>query len=249
MPGLMLIFAHPDDESFMGGGALAHYARQGRPTSLVCLTDGESCTTGRHGSTELAERPALAARRRRELAAAAAILGAGELIAPGWADKDLDAVPDVHAARFLAWHVRRFRPEVLVSFGPEGAPSQHPDHKATCRWSRVAFELAADPAFDTEHAPYAPARLFWLTWPESVNALRGHTRGQPITTVLKLDPAAAILKHHAFECHRTQDHHLELFQRLQHLLGGREYFHLAASRFSSSACAPVADLFEGLDSG
>ena len=45
-PALLVILAHPDDESFAMGGTLAKYAAQGVQVTLVCATRGEAGIAG-----------------------------------------------------------------------------------------------------------------------------------------------------------------------------------------------------------
>ena len=46
MATLLAVTAHPDDESFLFGGALAAYAAAGHRCGLLCLTDGQQGRTG-----------------------------------------------------------------------------------------------------------------------------------------------------------------------------------------------------------
>lgn len=245
MAGILLVLAHPDDESFMGGGALAYYARRGVSTALLSFTDGQAGRTGLSGQPALAPREELGALRRAELRRAAERLGVGELITPGWPDKDLAAIPDAQGTALVAEHLRRLRPEILISFGPEGAPNNHPDHVASARWAQAAFELAADPAHLDGLPPHAARKYYWITWPPEVDALRG-TAGSPITTILEVGEAVARLKREAFAEHASQHDHLEIFSRLQDILAGREYFHLARARQVPPPQALEHDLFAGL---
>ena len=45
-PALLVVLAHPDDESFPMGGTLAKYAAQGAQVTLVCATRGEAGIAG-----------------------------------------------------------------------------------------------------------------------------------------------------------------------------------------------------------
>jgi LmbE family N-acetylglucosaminyl deacetylase len=67
--------------------------------------------------------------------------------------------------------VRRLRPHVVVTFGPEGAYG-HPDHIAVSQFTAAAIVAAADPAFgeddaETPFPPHAVSKLYYLAWPES----------------------------------------------------------------------------------
>src|SRR3954452_4550954 len=73
---LLAVFAHPDDESYLCGGTLAHYAAAGLPVSLVCATLGEA---GDIADPALAARETLPAVRDGELRAAARLLGLSDV--------------------------------------------------------------------------------------------------------------------------------------------------------------------------
>src|SRR6185437_1767954 len=79
LPGLMGIWAHPDDEAFSMGGILARAASQGHPTALVCATRGEE---GKIAEGTNATQETLGAVREQELRSAAVVLGVRWLWAP-----------------------------------------------------------------------------------------------------------------------------------------------------------------------
>ncbi len=243
---ILLILAHPDDESFAGGGALAHYARRGLRTALLCYTDGQAGRLGRTGAAPIADRGTVGAVRRAELQRAAAILGIETVITPGWMDGALDRVSDERGLAVAVEQIRRFRPSVTISFGPEGAANGHADHIASSRWATRAFELAADRLHDDGLAPHEVAKHYWITWPPEADHLRNRS-GEPFTTVLELDPAIPSLKLLAFEAHATQQDHLDIFMNYQGVLHGREYFHLARSRVGMPISEIEIDLLADLD--
>src|SRR3954463_15441246 len=84
---ILAVFAHPDDEAFLVGGTLAHYARQGVRVELVCLTRGEK---GSLQKLQRGEEKNLARLRQAELEKCCAVLGAQLL--PG------QLFPDGHLA-------------------------------------------------------------------------------------------------------------------------------------------------------
>jgi LmbE family N-acetylglucosaminyl deacetylase len=132
---LMCVLAHPDDESLGTGGTLAKYAAEGVETYLVTATRGER---GRFG--DQAERPndeIVGAAREAELRAAAVELGLREVAILGFPDGALDAVPSTVAQAAIADHLRRIEPDVVVTFGPEGAYG-HPDHVAISQLTTAA---------------------------------------------------------------------------------------------------------------
>jgi LmbE family N-acetylglucosaminyl deacetylase len=147
---LMAILAHPDDESLGLGPVLAKYAREGVETYLLSATRGE---VGWFGPP--AENPgpaALGAIRERELHAAAAELGIRRLEFLDAIDGQLDqADPQVCLARIAAF-IRQARPQVVVSFGPDGDYG-HPDHIAISQLTSGALVCAADPDFQSQSGP------------------------------------------------------------------------------------------------
>src|SRR5215218_11020651 len=87
---LLAVFAHPDDESYLCGGTLAHYAAAGVRVALVCATLGEA---GDIADAALAARETLPAVREGELRAAAGLLGLADVHLLGYEDGTLAAVP------------------------------------------------------------------------------------------------------------------------------------------------------------
>jgi LmbE family N-acetylglucosaminyl deacetylase len=225
---LLALFPHPDDETFSIAGTLARCRARGVPTALWIATDGEA------GRDNGERRPPeeLARRRRAELLRAAGMLGTDRVRLAGLPDGGLGAVaPDVLAAE-LRRAVERFRPTVLVTFGPEGAPNQHRDHKALS---------ALVTAFFREHgAALGLRRLYWTTWAPPVPGGPIQVAGAPATC--RVDVRVFIeLKRRAFDAHATQHHHRAEFEL--HLTPVEEYA-LAAGAPQPSAMTD--DLFAGL---
>ncbi len=161
---LMAVLAHPDDESLGFGGTLARYAAAGIETSLVCATRGERGWTG-----EPAAYPgprALGRLREGELLAAAAALGIADVKLLNYIDGELPrADPSAAITRIVA-ELRRVRPDVVVTFGPDGAYG-HPDHVAISQLTTAAIVCAADPTFDDgiRAEPHRVAKLYYRVWP------------------------------------------------------------------------------------
>lgn len=233
MAGILMVLAHPDDESFVGGGTLACYTGRGVATALMTLNDGQAGRMGVEGQPPLATPETLGAVRREELQRAAAVLGISELITPGWMDGKVDKVSDREGIALVTRHLRRLCPEILITFGPEGGGSGHADHKAAFRWTNAAFDLAADPDYDDGQEPHAVSKCYWITWPKSLDALRGIS-GSSITTIIEIGEEIDRLKRKAFAEHRTQQDHFELFTKALDLFEAKEYFHLAKSRVGFS---------------
>ncbi len=185
---LLCVLAHPDDESLGVGGILAKYGTEGVATHLVTATLGER---GRIGG----ERPGAAIAgpiRRRELERAAARLGVRELSLLGYHDGDLDRVDSLEAVAKIAAHVRRIRPQVVVTFAADGSYG-HVDHIAISQLTGAALVAAADPDLSAPAGVELPARthavskLYWMAWSESTWAAYQHAFGK---LVFKADGVA-----------------------------------------------------------
>ncbi len=133
---ILAVFAHPDDESFASGGTLAFLASRGAEIRLVTATRGERGAgpdPGAIGRTDLA------ALRERELRTACIILGIAPPVFLGLPDGSVrDAGGDALAERILA-AAADFDPDLVVTFGPDGAYG-HPDHVAIGQGASRAFE-------------------------------------------------------------------------------------------------------------
>lgn len=161
------IYAHPDDETFSGGGTYAKYSAAGVRCTIYCATDGDA---GKTSGLVVASKQELAAIRRRELNAAARALGIQSVETPGHPDGGLRTIdPDALVGEIVR-HLRRERPDVVVTFGPEGAPNTHPDHRVISRAATAAFFLACNPTVFAEQLrdgvePHQPRRLYFIAWP------------------------------------------------------------------------------------
>jgi LmbE family N-acetylglucosaminyl deacetylase len=240
MRSLLAAFPHPDDETFATGGALARCHRDGVSTALFTATDGEA---GRTTGVPVHDRVEAGRVRRRELIAAAGTLGIDRVFTPGYPDGDLGSIPADELLEHLVTVVRDVRPGVLLTFGPEGGPTGHRDHRALSRLVTAAFFLAGNATvFAGAGPPWRTGRLYYLTWPGTWTGPdgKGGLAGLPATCRIRVGDLAAV-KRAAFAAHRSQQHHREEFETTVTEL---EDFHLAAG---VPQPAPVtADFFAGL---
>lgn len=158
---LLCILAHPDDESMGTGGILAKYAAEGIQTSLVVATRGER---GWHGPPE--DNPgitALGKLREAELAAAAQVLGLSAVHYLDYVDGDLDQADPDEVIGKIVTHVRRIRPSVIVTFGPDGNYG-HPDHIAISQFTTAALVCATDASYNDPAGltPYRVPKLYYF---------------------------------------------------------------------------------------
>ncbi len=177
MATMVCFHAHPDDESIGTGGILARLADEGVRTVLVTCTGGE---VGEIGDPTLATLDNLAEIRERELRTACEILGVAHLELLGYRDSGMVGTPDnerpdafaradldVAAGRLVAL-IRRYRPQVLVTYDENGFYG-HPDHINANRITVRAFARAGDPAAypDQDLEPWQPAKLYYTAVPRS----------------------------------------------------------------------------------
>jgi LmbE family N-acetylglucosaminyl deacetylase len=158
---LLAVFAHPDDESMGMGGTLAKYAAEGVETYLVCATRGER---GWFGSEEQNPGPgALGEIRARELENATRELGMKRPYFLDYIDGELDRAKPSEAIGKIATHIRRIRPQVVVTFPPDGNYG-HPDHIAVGQFTNAAVLCAADSSYeDMENlAPHRVSKLYYM---------------------------------------------------------------------------------------
>jgi LmbE family N-acetylglucosaminyl deacetylase len=261
---LMCVLAHPDDESLGTGGILAKYAAEGVETYLVTATRGE------HGwfSTEPYPGPeALGRTREAELREAAAALGLRDVSFLDYVDGYLDQADPAEATARIVAQLRRVRPQVVATFGQEGAYG-HPDHIAICQLTSAAVLAAADAGYALPDAapPHRVSKLYQMAptaemgelyesiFGKLVMEIDGVKRGayalpdwQITTQVDCADHWATVWR--AVACHRTQLPNYGVLEGLpeatHRLLWGRQSFYRALSLVNGGR-AREHDLFEGL---
>lgn len=161
---LLCVLAHPDDESLGFGGTLAKYAREGIEIYLVTATRGER---GRFGSRiEFPGFAAVGRMREAELLAAGKELGLREVRFLDYMDGELDQAKPAEIIAKIVAELRRVRPHIVLTFGPEGAYG-HPDHIAICQFTTAATVCAADPLYSAAGStslPHRVLKLYYLAW-------------------------------------------------------------------------------------
>jgi N-acetyl-1-D-myo-inositol-2-amino-2-deoxy-alpha-D-glucopyranoside deacetylase len=202
---LLLVHAHPADESINNGATMARYAAEGAHVTLV------TCTLGERGEVippELAHLtgPALGQHRRRELTAAMAELGVEDFRLLGgagrYSDSGMMGLPDNddpgcfwqadvdEAAAHLVEVIREVRPQVLVTYDDNGGYG-HPDHIQAHRVAMRAAELAA------ESGSTIP-KVYWNRVPrpvveESFARLREDLPGLPFPKAADVDDVPGVV--------------------------------------------------------
>src|ERR1700740_3333988 len=144
---LMAVLAHPDDESLGVGATLAKYASDGVEVFLLTATrgDGGRYRSYRPGDAGHPGPSALAGIREGELRAAALVLGVRDVALLDYRDGHLDRANPKDAMAAIAEHLRRVQPDVVITFGPDGAYG-HPDHVAISQLTAGAIIAGAAPS-------------------------------------------------------------------------------------------------------
>ena len=159
---LMCVLAHPDDESFGTGSTLAKYRSEGVETFLVTATRGEHGWRG--PDEENPGKQALGRIRTAELEGAAAVLGLCEVNLLDYSDGDLDQADPAEIIGKIVTHIRRVKPHVVVTFGPDGVNGD-PDHIAISQFTTAAVMCAANSSFCDPHSlsAHQVAKLYYLS--------------------------------------------------------------------------------------
>jgi LmbE family N-acetylglucosaminyl deacetylase len=220
------VYAHPDDESFGIAGTAMKLAAAGHATALLTLTRGDvGLWYGRErGSWTPAE---LAAERSKEWREAVTLIGFTHSRLLEWPDGGIASSPTERVTADVVQYIREIRPDVVCTFGPEGAGSEHDDHRAASFYAVRAFHRAAmADQYPGRGSPHAARRLFFNAAPlppdlSFVAMLPTHT-----VDIREYQERKA----KAFDCHRTQSKDHDRFHQMLERRGGKEFFHLAIDR-------------------
>ncbi|MBI2941805.1 MAG: PIG-L family deacetylase [Chloroflexi bacterium] len=161
---LLAVFAHPDDEAYGTAGLMARCQAEGIRTALVCATRGEA---GQIADPSLATPASLGDVRQRELECACLTVGISHLYLIGYTDGGVAAVDPALATRTIAEIVRQERPDVVVTFGPEGVYG-HPDHLAMHRFTVAAVQAVGLRDGEPDRPAWPIARLYYVAPPRSL---------------------------------------------------------------------------------
>lgn len=260
---LLAVLAHPDDEAMGTGGTLARYAAEGVEVHLVTATLGQR---GWKGAKEAYPGPeALGERRAEELRAACAALGVPHPTLLGYMDGALDRVDPREAHERIADVVRSKRPDVVITFGPDGAYG-HPDHIAVSQHTTAACLLAATEPGSDGTPRHRASKLYYLAPPKEELASYQEAFGDlkmqvgeverrfagwddwAITT--RLDVSAYVQQvWDAVHCHRSQLRDAEKLLRLpdasrRRIFGEQTYYR--AFSLVNGGREIERDLFEGI---
>jgi len=249
MRKLLCVTAHPDDEAGAFGGALLLYRERDVETYVICMTEGTAARN--RGAAQTNEE--LAALRRAEFAASCQVLNVSHGEVLDYPDGGMDRVNLYEAVGELALRIRRIRPHVMVTFGPDGGLTGHVDHAMAGNFATMAFEWAGRPDRYQEQleqglTPHRVQKLYYHT-ADFLLPDRQPISQPTVTARIEIGEERFEKKVQAFQQHRTQ---APLFERVRKNLGQKlgavEMYHLAATSSSREAKLET-DLFEDVTAG
>jgi LmbE family N-acetylglucosaminyl deacetylase len=241
---LLLVTAHPDDEAGGFGGTLLLYRRRGVETFVICLTPGQAARNRgtAHNDNELS------AMRREEFARACKLLEVSHGEVLNFPDSKLDRTDFYTMVEQVARRVREIRPQVMMTFGPEGAITGHTDHSMASLVATTAFHWSGRTNRFTDQLqngvqPWRVQKLYYSTWPGTLPD-RQPVAMPPWSAEIQIGEFAKI-KLAAFKAHTTQNPLYDLFSQRVMRFGPRELFHLAALS-EPTEMSHETDLFAGV---
>jgi N-acetyl-1-D-myo-inositol-2-amino-2-deoxy-alpha-D-glucopyranoside deacetylase len=266
MGTLLLVHAHPDDESISTGGVMMKAKAHGHRVVLATATRGEVGEI--HNMDPEATRPRLAEIRTEELKAAGEILGVDRIEFLGYRDSGMVDTADnkdprsFHQARLdeaaakLAVLIRDERPDVVVTYAEDGVYG-HPDHIKAHHVTNAALELV-------EREGWAPKKLYYTAIPRSMmeefmkqmpeeaqsqntNMRIAGTPDELVTTRVDVHDYVD-QKRKAFGAHVSQNDPNSWFatmaSQIYEMAFGTEYYQLVRGKPGSPL--PESDLFAGV---
>ena len=251
----MCVLAHPDDESLGTGGILAKYSREGVHTFVVTATRGER---GRFDDKGTSPGPAVVGQTREaELRAASRELGVREVSLLDYLDGELDQVDSAEASERIAGHIRRVRPQVVVTFDPFGAYG-HPDHIAISQLTAAAIARAAEMHRVSKFYYFVNGERKWAAYQAAFKTLTskvdGHVRAAiawPDWSITTKVDARHVWQTvwRAVQCHKTQ---MSIYKNIaslteddQKVIWGAGEFYRVFTRVNGGRRTET-DLFEGI---
>jgi LmbE family N-acetylglucosaminyl deacetylase len=164
---VMFVGAHPDDELFTAGGILAAAARNGQRVKCLAASLGEA------GAKPGWPKDMIGDIRLQELQSSLTVLGVRDYEWLNYQDGFLADVDVDEAVVALSKAVNDFKPDTILTFGPEGLTG-HPDHRTVSRW---VSELESE------------AAVYWVVIePEQYEQLRAADRAANIFFKIKEPP-------------------------------------------------------------
>jgi LmbE family N-acetylglucosaminyl deacetylase len=244
MHRLLCITAHPDDEAGNFGGSLLLYHGRGVETHVICLTPGQAASNRGGARTD----QELATLRRKEFAASCQVLKVTRAEVLDYADAHLHRIDLYSVVAELTRHMRQIRPQVVLTYGPDGGITGHPDHGMAGIFASLAFQWTGRSNRFPEQLQdgislYRPQKLYYTAAPFSFPG-RQPISPPPATISINIGKFLED-KIRAFQAHTSQAPLFPLFEKAVRQRGAHEEFHLAATS-TPGALEPETDLFQGV---
>ena len=179
---MMVVVAHPGDEAFGFGGAIATAAAEGAYVVVVCVTRGWFDSRlavapplpggkNRDVKTDAINWRNLDTVREDELRRSVAVLGVRVVRMLDYAEGELDRADFDHLVGRIVEPIRMHRPEVILSFGPDGVTGDT-DHivlsrAVTAAYTRAAQPLSYEDDIEEDQVAWRAAKLYQLVVPPS----------------------------------------------------------------------------------
>lgn len=145
------VWAHPDDETYLTAGLMAHAVAEG--SRVVCVT----ATRGEGGSMDEERWPSatMGQVREEELMRCLALLGVTEHHWLDLPDIDMDTfLPETGYEQVRAL-VQEVEPDTILTFGPDGM-TDHAAHKSVSAWATRALDEVGKPSARAHYATTTP---------------------------------------------------------------------------------------------
>jgi len=202
--GLLLVMAHPDDETFGAGGLVLRHTRAGIPTYLICATYGEA---GWSGKPPGAKKEDLRDIRAKELEEAAAALALSGVELWDYPDGGVSAADHPQISQRITEQIAKLRPRAVVGWGPDGGYG-HLDHiwiGACTDAAIVALDEAERPALYhlaiDQHLAEFYREAMRLGAKDGGMALQTQ---DSVDIVIELNADEVMMKLRAIDCHQSQ---------------------------------------------
>ena len=265
----MVVVAHPGDEAFGFGGAIARAASEGAYVVVVCvtrgwfdprLTDAAPAPGGKNRDVKLG---AITWRnldtvREDELRRSVALLGVRVVRMLDYSEGELEDAEFDRLVGRIVEPIRMHRPEVILSFGPDGITGD-PDHVVVSRAVEAAYARAGEPLayeddIEEDQVAWRAAKLYHLSMPaDRVRAVLGDRTpddfGGDLEPTLALELGdIAQLKLAAIGRHVSQTGSAGAFHdwgtQQRDAFLATEYYRLASSALPQ--VGPESNIFDGL---
>ena len=202
---MLVVLAHPDDESMGCGGLILRHTRAGVPVHLICGTRGGEGWSGKPRGATKEDLPSI---RGQELEEAAAALAIASVELWDYPDGGLAGCDPQEITQRIWEHVSKLHPKAVVGWGPDGVYG-HPDH--------ITMGACTDAAVSAMSEGDRPALYHLAVDPPLVDFYREAMRlssgadnelplvvAERIDVVFELDADEVMMKVRAIDCHKSQ---------------------------------------------